>query len=47
MAVEDVDHPGKNVTLLEAMLTKSVEKVNGKVGPQPIVAAMEAMAEPF
>ena len=27
MAVEDVDHPGKNATLLEAMLHKSVESV--------------------
>ncbi len=49
MAIEDVDHPGKNVTLLEAMLTKSVEKVNGKMGPQPAVKLMdrEPEAMPF
>jgi hypothetical protein len=40
LAREDVDHPGKNLTLLEAMLTKSVaqaEKPNGggEAPPQP------------
>lgn len=33
MAVEDVDHPGKNLTLLEAMLTASVAKANGEAVP--------------
>jgi hypothetical protein len=32
MAIEDVDHPGKNSTLLEAMLTASVAKANGAKG---------------
>ena len=45
MAAEDVDHPGKNITLLEAMLAKSVENVNGKRGPQPVVAAMDRPME--
>jgi hypothetical protein len=35
MAIEDVDHPGKNLTLLEAMLSKSVDQVkaNGEAVP--------------
>jgi hypothetical protein len=40
MAVEDIDHPGKNATLLEAMLTKSLDQVKPK-GPQPIVPALD------
>jgi hypothetical protein len=47
MAVEDVDHPGKNITLLEAMLQQSVGNVNGKKGPQPIVGVMDAEREPI
>jgi hypothetical protein len=47
MAVEDVDHPGKNATLLEAMLVKSVENANGKRGPQPVVAVIDAEREPI
>jgi hypothetical protein len=47
-AAEDVDHPGKNMTLLEAMLSKSVENVNGKRGPQAVVAVMDQpVAIPF
>jgi hypothetical protein len=42
MAAEDFDHPGKNSTLLEAMLAKSVENVNGKRWPQTALAAMDA-----
>jgi hypothetical protein len=45
MAVEDVDHPGKNMTMLEAMLAKSVESVNGRRGPHGIVAAMDGGRE--
>jgi hypothetical protein len=51
MAVEDVDHPGKNITLLQAMLEKSVTNANGRKEPQPIVGIMdaerEAVAIPF
>lgn len=39
LAKEDFRAGSKNTTLLEVMLKKSVEKVNGK--PQPIVAAIE------
>jgi hypothetical protein len=45
MAAEDIDHPGKNSTLLEAMLVKSVESVNGKRWPQPGLAAMDTGRE--
>jgi hypothetical protein len=37
MAAEDIDHPGKNMTLLETMLHKSVDQVNGQ----------DTSAEPF
>lgn len=36
MAKEDIDHPGKNISLLEAMLHKSVNKANGKEEEVPI-----------
>ena len=46
MSVEDVDHPGKNKTLLEMQLEQSVAAQNKKkpVNGQPIVAIMDRAA---
>jgi hypothetical protein len=44
MAEEDVTHPGKNGTLLEMMLQASLD---GRRGPQPVVALIDSQREPF
>jgi hypothetical protein len=44
MAVKDVENPEhKQISFLEAKLGESVAGVNGKRGPQPVVAAAERM----
>ena len=46
LATEDVIHPdGKRQTLPELMTAYSVSTVNGKKGPQPIVATMDAATD--
>lgn len=44
LAAEDVFHPGKNVTLLEAMGSESVKKMTQRAKPQPVVHVMEKVA---
>lgn len=45
LAEEDLDHPAHGMSLLEVMTAYSLESVNGKRGPQPVVQAMDRGAE--
>lgn len=45
LAEDDVFHPGRNVTLLQAMGAESIKSIQSKRGPQPVVEAMNQEQE--